>query len=618
MEPPLKRPRLSMFADEPGNTELDQARAQNDLALKSRFESIFAKYSQDFTDIGDEIDLNTGEILVDNGHLEFMQHEKDIGTHNERSISPNNLKVVASGKSMLRAMTLAPDCDDSYFERGADDVLASIENIANVIVISSDDEESDDDDSNDDDHPAIASLAEWTAASSNPIQPYQILQASDDDSLFDVKEDFRESSVDSLFDVETPPTSNGNERNSQDQEVIKRFGENIGQEVLEFLAKREQADFETHIEPAWRIPVKLITKPETSSVTRNSTDEPQDEDRDSAASVSSDEYLRDHTSFERAATSPGQGASLWKPPRRRTKSQIRRDKIQERLRAESEDPLQDGFKEASLSPFEEDPDEEVDLERCREIIDRGMCPWCRQQYANRLRAMQHLKRVIHKHNRGSSTPGHNIHHILKVRPRMMEKARQKYLGKGSRPARLSVGDFKTMVELHEAAGYDFDYIVNEKFLHTKNKDAPQLQQLYQIYYDPGDDDDDMYAQPWTKAEEANITDLCKNPRRTVASVARRARPRSKREIGTYLANKWLMECRGTIPIKKEAEWRDDEGEEDTDFAANSPDAEDAMDYNDFSDDLFVGPSFPSSSKPVFIKQEEVDDSEDELFVPNIW
>ena len=43
--------------------------------LKSRFESIFAKYERDFTGVGDEIDLETGIIVVDNGHLEGMQHE---------------------------------------------------------------------------------------------------------------------------------------------------------------------------------------------------------------------------------------------------------------------------------------------------------------------------------------------------------------------------------------------------------------------------------------------------------------------------------------------------------------------------------------------------------------
>ena len=42
------------------------------MKLKSRFESIFEKYGKDFTDTADEIDLRTGEIYVDNGHLRSM------------------------------------------------------------------------------------------------------------------------------------------------------------------------------------------------------------------------------------------------------------------------------------------------------------------------------------------------------------------------------------------------------------------------------------------------------------------------------------------------------------------------------------------------------------------
>ena len=44
-------------------------RRVNDNNLKSRFEEIFQKYEKDFTGIGDEIDLLTGQIIVDNGHL---------------------------------------------------------------------------------------------------------------------------------------------------------------------------------------------------------------------------------------------------------------------------------------------------------------------------------------------------------------------------------------------------------------------------------------------------------------------------------------------------------------------------------------------------------------------
>ncbi|KAK3112529.1 hypothetical protein LTR53_011112 [Teratosphaeriaceae sp. CCFEE 6253] len=54
-------------------------RRDNDQRLKSRFEDIFEKYAQDFTGVGDEIDIETGDIVVDNGHLQRMQHEADTG-----------------------------------------------------------------------------------------------------------------------------------------------------------------------------------------------------------------------------------------------------------------------------------------------------------------------------------------------------------------------------------------------------------------------------------------------------------------------------------------------------------------------------------------------------------
>ena len=77
MEPPFKKRRVA------GNSypeiDLQARRAQNDFRLKSVFESIFEKYSRDFDGIGDEIDMKTGEIVVDNGHILGMANERDAG-----------------------------------------------------------------------------------------------------------------------------------------------------------------------------------------------------------------------------------------------------------------------------------------------------------------------------------------------------------------------------------------------------------------------------------------------------------------------------------------------------------------------------------------------------------
>lgn len=95
MEPPAKRQRLGLGPAEPEDEDeldfdpdelnqrrdpayqLEQARDHAVYKLKSRFENIFAKYEKDFTGVGDEIDLRTGQVVVDNGHLESMRSVKD-------------------------------------------------------------------------------------------------------------------------------------------------------------------------------------------------------------------------------------------------------------------------------------------------------------------------------------------------------------------------------------------------------------------------------------------------------------------------------------------------------------------------------------------------------------
>lgn len=71
-----KRPRLHY---ESSDVDLNHKRARHDLRLKSRFEKIFQKYEKDFSETADEIDLETGEIVVNNGHLAAMVDEFDLG-----------------------------------------------------------------------------------------------------------------------------------------------------------------------------------------------------------------------------------------------------------------------------------------------------------------------------------------------------------------------------------------------------------------------------------------------------------------------------------------------------------------------------------------------------------
>lgn len=63
--------------------QLEQARARASNKLKSRFEDIFAKYEKDFTGVGDEIDLRTGEVVVNNGHLQSITGVQEFGEGDE-------------------------------------------------------------------------------------------------------------------------------------------------------------------------------------------------------------------------------------------------------------------------------------------------------------------------------------------------------------------------------------------------------------------------------------------------------------------------------------------------------------------------------------------------------
>ena len=64
---------------DPDDPDLEAARKENEARFSKALGSIFAKYGKDFDDVGDEIDLATGEVVINNGHLQRMQHEQDSG-----------------------------------------------------------------------------------------------------------------------------------------------------------------------------------------------------------------------------------------------------------------------------------------------------------------------------------------------------------------------------------------------------------------------------------------------------------------------------------------------------------------------------------------------------------
>jgi hypothetical protein len=565
-----------MFANEPEDEELNRARDENDLLLKGKFEAIFAKYSEDFTGVGDEIDLETGKIVVDNGHLKSMQNETDVGSPVLRSASPHVESWVANGRSMLRAMTVAPDRDDSYFEEeGANDVIESIESLATVINISSDEEEEHEDDGDDEadegddesedvdeyqdddeDDPIAPEPKVRIKSEFSPVKPrhkpsqQQVEVVSDSDSLFEVKQENRESSPDSLFfgEEDTPPTSTSDQRNSEEQEIIAKFGQNVGREVLDFLNKRDQE--ERHIESAWRIPVipdKLQPGPAKSSGATG----------DIMPSFKQSELHQ----------SPTSKSSLWQLARkRRSKSEIRRDTLKQQIRDESEDPLQDGFNSAEEdedSEFQEDPDEETDIKNCTRILKKGVCPWCKYDCGGFDKALTHMRRAMRAHRMGRPPqPGHNIDHMMRVRPKIM--ARKGVRGTTTQEPRLLVSDFKTLVQLHEGAGKDFDEIQADGLLRNGTRDLDEIVTLY--YKHRGLEEEgrgQITTNRWTIKEKRRLAELSNKATTNMDTIRRSIRGRSNGEIGAVLAARWLREFRGLAP----EEANDDDEEEEEEEAA---------------------------------------------------
>ncbi|KAI4183386.1 MAG: hypothetical protein L6R41_005416, partial [Letrouitia leprolyta] len=136
MESPTKRRRL--WGPEDPDAELYERRARNDKKLKSRFESIFKKYSKDFSDVGDVIDFTNDEIVIDNGHIRNMANEKDPGEENHSSNGEDDDGDGASQSPLSpaekRCSGVVPDSQDQ--ESSDDDPLGLPEHIIGPTVSS--------------------------------------------------------------------------------------------------------------------------------------------------------------------------------------------------------------------------------------------------------------------------------------------------------------------------------------------------------------------------------------------------------------------------------------------------------------------------------------------------
>lgn len=557
MEQPFrKRPRLSFFRSQSINPSLDEdldvRRVRNDHLLKSRFESIFEKYSQDFTGVGDEIDLVSGEVVVNNGHLAAMEDEKDLGLDTPQ------------GRALLRAMTETKALDDPYFNEAADNVIMSIEEIA-VSIPSENDrgvptppEDSDEElfgTSNPCAPAPFATPPDSRDGRSSTIINCEPHSYPDLDSPFQKRPVSRSGSPDSLFEspeytplgsasVHIPgnlynnqpipaPTIVGLDEGLHQSNLLARYGPEIGQEVFTMLEQtRNKA--EAHIEPAWRIPSNIIPPRVTPEV-------PDPRGISSQQHTQSPMPLKEMSVVPR---SPKDHKSLWALPNWQKTKKAPPKGSSRHARAESEDPLQDGFVSdhdvddaqdqytSDGSSYEEANSKRMgpeDEDEQLSSIRRGHCPYCQRIWKTRSGVVDHWSRVVRKADANGDDGVHDMNYIRDYRERTKIRSIRK--------PRLTVSDLRTMVELHEGAGLSFDEIAEVGALRT-HKVGPALCDAYDRYRTPAE----MDQQPknWTEKDLIILADLCGQPTRDLGIFSKRLK-RSDTDIGSKLAELWLRE-----------------------------------------------------------------------------
>jgi Centromere protein Scm3 len=196
--------------------QLEQTRAQLDLKLKSKFEAIFEKYGRDFTGIGDEIDLRTGEIVVDNGHLLEMEDERDDGT---------------GRPSILEAFTQEPD--ETFGSTEADDDDTDEVHESHVKL---EDMEEDD----------MILFQNSGVSSGRPETP-----PSRSGLVQDLLSDQREGDKKVAASKSSYPS---------ECEILAQFGQELGPKIVRYVSQQRAQD-DSNIEPAWRTPGLPLATP---------------------------------------------------------------------------------------------------------------------------------------------------------------------------------------------------------------------------------------------------------------------------------------------------------------------------------------------------------------------
>lgn len=235
--------------------ELQYRRAELDHRLKNTFESIFAKYERDFDGIGDEIDLRTGEVVVDNGHLLEMMNEKDAGIERRRwdgeeeSDEEEEAEDYPEDQDSADAQEILDSADEDEGHNNGyvdEQVIGSDPDHASVIEY---EEEPVDDEvevstetSMDDDDLILRGFAQASRfARTSPMLQSTAYQHQAHSKGLATQDDFQ----------------------SAHRDILEQFGPELGPQIVEYITQQDQAAKDSHIEPAWRAPeLPKFTKPQ--------------------------------------------------------------------------------------------------------------------------------------------------------------------------------------------------------------------------------------------------------------------------------------------------------------------------------------------------------------------
>ncbi|KAI9835703.1 MAG: hypothetical protein M1819_001880 [Sarea resinae] len=262
MEPPFKRLRTHDPDDFDNFEVLERARANNDQRLKSRFESIFEKYQYDFSEVGDEIDLETGEIVVDNGHL--------------RGLLGGESADVGSASGFLKAISVPPgqehgfanDDEDSDEDNGEDDDFDASDDEPGGDPYQNEGVSDDVDDENEEDMEdgqevdesgdGVEAVENQSAANEVGGEGRRIAHPDPNDqaTILDSIEEGVSAHSDTRASSEGKYSSLDDSENSRlpsEAEIIRQFGPEIGAKVAQYVANLSRED-DLGVDSLWKAP----------------------------------------------------------------------------------------------------------------------------------------------------------------------------------------------------------------------------------------------------------------------------------------------------------------------------------------------------------------------------